>query len=112
MIDVTIRIEKLKERLDALKIFPNNKEVKILRNRIKKQLSNLQKKQNKKKTKSKEKANISRSGKMRRHHNYIRQIRNNFPNLKYNVIRAELSIRRQGKPSKIPDAIWQNPSPS
>lgn len=102
------RIEKLKERLDALKIFPNNKEVKILRNRIKKQLSNLQKKQPKKK---KEKSNLTRSGKLRRYHNYIRQIRNNFPNLEYNQIRGELTRRRQGKPSKIPDAVWQNPSP-
>lgn len=105
------RIDKLKERLDALKIFPNNKEVKILRNRIKKQLSNLQRKQNKKKPIDKEKSNLSRSGKLRRYHNYIRQIRNNFPNLKYNEIRKELSTRRQGKPSKIPDAVWQNPSP-
>lgn len=112
MIDVTIRIKRLQERLDALKIFPNNKEVKILRDRIKKQLSNLQKKQDKKKSKSKskEEANLARSGKMRRHHNYVRQIQNNFPNLKYNEIRRELAQRRQGKPSKIPDAVWQNPS--
>ena len=102
------RIEKLKQRLDALKIFPNNKEVKILRDRIKKQLSNLQKKQ---KPKPKEKANLTRSGKLRRYHNYIRQIRNNF-DLPYNQIRSELTKRRQGKPSKIPDAIWQNPSPN
>ena len=102
------RIAKLKERLDALKLFPNNKEDKILRNRIKKQLSNFQKKQPKKK---KEKSNLTRSGKLRRYHNYIRQIRNNFPNLEYNQIRTELTKRRQGKPSKIPDAVWQNPSP-
>ncbi|MGY5148422.1 MAG: hypothetical protein ACW9W4_10530 [Candidatus Nitrosopumilus sp. bin_7KS] len=103
------RITKLKQRLDALKIFPNNKEVKILRNRIKKQLSNLQKKEPKKK--QKEKTNLTRSGKLRRYHNYIRQIRNNFPDLEYNQIRGELTKRRQGKPSKIQDAIWQNPSP-
>jgi len=111
-VDIKQQIQKLKDRLNALKIFPNNKEVKILRNRIKKQLTNLQRKQDKKQNKSKDKkdANQSRSGKLRRHHNYIRQIRNNFPNLKYNEIRAELAKRRQGKPSKIPDVIWQNPS--
>lgn len=114
MIDVTQQIKKLRQRLDALKIFPNNKEVKILRDRIKRQLSRLEKKQKIKKLNKQEKnqqANQSRSGKLRRYHNYIRQIRNNFPNLDYNTIRAELTTRRQGKPSKIPDAIWQNPSP-
>ena len=107
------RIKKLKERLDALKIFPNNKEVKILRKRIKKQLANLQNKQETKinKIKTRQQANQSRSGKLRRYHNYVRQIRNNFPNLSYNQIRTELSKRRKGKPSEIPDAIWQNPSP-
>ena len=106
---VNDRIQKLKDRLDALKIFPNNKEVKILRDRIKKQLSNLQKKQ--KPIPKNKNPNLTRSGKLRRYHNYIRQIRNNFPNLEYNQIRSELTKRRQGKPSKIPDAVWQNPSP-
>lgn len=106
------RIQKLKERLLALKIFPNNKEVKILRERIKKQLTGLKKKQIKNnKSKTKQQSNQSRSGKLRRYHNYIRQIRNSYPNLSYNEIRSQLTKRRQGKPSNIPDAIWQNPSP-
>jgi len=109
MIDVTQQIKKLQQRLDALKIFPNNKEVKILRDRIKKQLERLQNKVTPKDDKNN--ANQSRSGKLKRYHSYIRQIRNNFPNLEYNTIRAELTKRRQGKPSKIPDVIWQNPSP-
>jgi hypothetical protein len=106
------RIQKLKQRLDALKLFPNNKEVKILRERIKKQLSKLGKKQIKNnKSKTKQQSNQSRSGKLRRYHNYIRQIRNSYPNLSYNEIRSQLTKRRQGKDSKIPDVIWQNPSP-
>jgi len=106
------RIQKLQQRLDALKIFPNNKEVKILRDRIKKQLSNLQRKQDKKTTlQTTQQANQSRSRKLKRYHSYIRQIKNNFPDLPYNVIRHELTKRSQGKPSKIPDAVWQNPSP-
>lgn len=100
------RIKKLKERLEALKLFPNNKEVKILRVRIKKQLARLEKKQPKE-----PKVKQTRSGKLRRYHNYIRQIRNNYPDLSYNEIRAQLVRRRKRKPSKIPDAIWQNPSP-
>ena len=109
MMDKSERIKKLQQRLDALKIFPNNKEVRILKERIKKQLSNLQKKQDKKK--KSQKSNLSRSGKLRRYHNYIRQIRNSFPNLEYNQIRSQLSKRKQGKEVSIPDVIWQNPSP-
>ena len=109
MMDKSEQIKKLKQRLDALKIFPNNKEVRILKERIKRQLSNLQKKQDKK-IKS-QKSNLSRSGKLRRYHNYIRQIRNSFPNLQYNQIRSQLSKRKQGKEVSIPDVIWQNPSP-
>lgn len=103
------KIKKLQQRLVALRIFPNNKEVKILRERIKKQLARLEK-QIPKKSKSKKEPNQSRSGKLKRYHNYIRQIRNNYPNLSYGEIRKQLTKRRQGKPSKIPDVIWQTPS--
>ncbi len=103
------KIQKLQDRLVALRIFPNNKEVKILRERIKKQLSKLQKKE--KHIPKTRNPNISRSGKLRRYHNYIRQIRNNYPNLSYPDIRTQLTQRRHGKPNKIRDAIWQNPSP-
>lgn len=100
---------KLLEQLNALKLFPNNKHVKQLRKQIKTKLKNLEIKKPKQKQKSN--PNISRSGKLRRYHNYIRQIRNNFPNLSYNQIRSQLSKRRQGKQVSIPDVIWQNPSP-
>ena len=42
-------MKRLQERLDALKIFPNNKEVRILKDRIKRQLANLEKKSKPKK---------------------------------------------------------------
>lgn len=101
--------DKLLEQLNALKLFPNNKHVKELRKQITQKLKNLEIK--KPKPKQKSNPNISRSGKLRRYHNYIRQIRNNFPNLSYKQIRSQLSKRRQGKQVSIPDVIWQNPSP-
>jgi len=99
--------EKLHEQLQALKLFPNNKQVKELRKQIKSKLSKLEKPKDIKK----KSVNQTRSGKLRRYHNYIRQIRNNFPNLTYSQIRTELSQRRKGKSVSIPDVIWQNPSP-
>ena len=99
--------DKLLEQLNALKLFSNNKHVKQLRKQITQKLKRLEKP----KEKQKSNPNISRSGKLRRYHNYIRQIRNNFPNLSYKQIRSQLSKRRQGKQVSIPDVIWQNPSP-
>ncbi|MBS3925137.1 MAG: hypothetical protein KGZ34_00365 [Nitrosarchaeum sp.] len=98
--------DKLLEQLDALKLFPNNKHVKELRKQIKSKLDKLKNKKPKEKIQKQ-----TRAGKLRRYHNYIRQIRNNFPNLSYNQIRSQLSQRRQGKQVSIPDVIWQNPSP-
>jgi len=97
--------EKLLEQLQALKLFPNNKHVKELRKQIKTKLAKINIKPKVKTKKD------SRSGKLRRYHNYIRQIRNNFPNLTYSQIRSELTQRRKGKQVSISDAIWQNPSP-
>lgn len=101
--------KKLLEQLNALKIFPNNKLIKQLRAQIADKLKNLEPK--KKPEKPKLQPNKTRSGKLRRYHNYIRQIRNNFPDLSYNQIRAQLKKRKQGNEVDIPDAVWQNPSP-
>lgn len=103
--------EKLLEQLKALKIFPNNNHVKQLRKQIREKLKRFEKKKEKSKEKSKKDPNKARSGKLRRYHNYIRQIRNNFPNLSYNQIRSQLKKRKEGKEVSIPDVIWQNPSP-
>ena len=103
--------EKLLAQLKQLKGLPNFKEVQALRKRLQKELQ---------KIKTYEKAtrpiqiinlNQKRSGKLRRYHNYIRQIRNNFPNLSYNQIRKQLKERKSGFQVNIPDAVWQNPSP-
>ena len=55
-------------------------------------------------------ANEIRSTKLKRYWRYIKLIRDNFPNLETNQIRAQLKKRQQGLESNIPDAIWQNPS--
>jgi len=55
-------------------------------------------------------ANQKRSSKLQKYWRYIKLIRDNFPDLKTNQIRTQLKQRRQGKDTKIPDAIWQNPS--
>ncbi len=109
---VTFDKDKLLKQLQALKLFPNNKEVKALRKRISVQLERLERKLiPETKQDLKAVANVKRSGKLRRYHNYIRQIRNNFPNFSYSEIRKQLTKRKQGLESDVPDAVWQNPSP-
>ena len=99
--------EKLLEHLDALKDFPNNKLVRALRQQIKTKIERLDVTPI---TVSKD-VNLSRSNKLKKYHNYLRQIRNNFPDLTYNQIRQQFAKRRNQEDVSIPDAIWQNPSP-
>ena len=111
---VSFDVNKLREQLESLKNLPNIKEVISLRKRLSSELDKLTKTkviQTKPVEDLRVLANIKRSGKLRRYHNYIRQIRNNFPNLSYNQIRKQFAERRQGYESDIPDAVWQNPSP-
>ena len=104
--------KKLLAQVDALKIFPNSKEVRIIRKRILQQLERLEKKVSPaSKEELKTLSNAKKSVKLKRHHRYIRLIRDNFPKLPYNQIRTQLSDRKQGKQVSIPDVIWQNPSP-
>lgn len=110
---VSFDVNKLREQLESLKNLPNIKEVISLRKRLTSELDKLtkQKVETKPVEDLKVLANIKRSGKLRRYHNYIRQIRNNFPNLSYSQIRKQFSQRKQGSESDISDAVWQNPSP-
>lgn len=109
------RKNKLLEQLQALKLFPSNNEVRILRSRIQKQLERIEKQitEVKKEPTPDEKRRESiarRSSKLRKHWRYVRLIRDNFPNLKISEIRKQFSKRRTGQEVSIPDAIWQNPS--
>ena len=111
---VSFDVNKLREQLQSLKNLPNIKEVIALRKRLTIEIEKLTKQKvvvAKPVEDLKALANIKRSGKLRRYHNYIRQIRNNFPNLSYSQIRKQFAERRQGSESDIPDAVWQNPSP-
>jgi hypothetical protein len=101
--------EELERHLDALKQFPNIREVKALRKRIKGELERVPRKT--KKPQPKVVPNQSRSSKMTKYWRYVKMIRNNFPNLTVSDIRRQFSKRRKGNKVKIPDVIWQNPSP-
>ena len=107
--DIKEQKDKLIKRLDALKLFPNNNEVRILRSRTQKTLERLEKR-TEIKLKPKTISN-KRSTSLKKHHRYIRLIRDNFPDLKYSDIRRQFAKRKRGEEVSIPDATWENPSP-
>ena len=105
--------DKLLRQLDALKLFPNNNLVKQLRKQVKIKLHRVEKKAviPVVPADTRAVANAARSTKLRKHHRYIRLIRNNFPNISYLKIRQQFSKRKKGQDVSISDAVWQNPSP-
>ncbi len=111
---VTLDANKVREQLENLKNLPNLKEVIALRKRLTLELVFLTKKTEElievtvfpKITRAEK---ISRS--LKKQFNYLRQIRNNFPDISWLELRREFSRRKKGLDSKIPDAVWQNPSP-
>ena len=103
------RRNKLLKRIDALKLFPNNNEVRILRSRTQKALERLEKQTEV--TVPPEPKVSKRSSSLEKYHRYIRLIRDNFPDLKYLDIRRQFGKRKRGGIVSIPDAVWQNPSP-
>lgn len=107
--DIKEQKDKLIKRLDALKLFPNNNEVRILRSRAQKALDRLEKQIEV--TVAPEPKVSTRSSSLKKHHRYIRLIRDNFPDLKYSDIRRQFGKRKRGQEVSIPDAVWQNPSP-
>jgi hypothetical protein len=108
-------VNKIRKNLAVLRKLPPIKEVVALRKRLQKELDRLTRPKHviihPSKKERKISSNKKRSGKMKRYHNYIRQIRNNFPDLSYGEIRKHLARRMQGEDVPIPDAVWQNPSP-
>ena len=111
---VSFDINKVREQLDALDDLPNLKEVVALRKRLKKELENLIVK-TESKIKVIEFPKVTRAEKisktLKKQFNYLRQIRNNFPDISWIELRREFTRARKGLDSKIPKAIWQNPSP-
>jgi hypothetical protein len=106
--------DKLSAQIDALKKLPQIKEVRALKQRLEKELEKLISRQVETKPAIPEikiSTNVRRSNKLSRYWRYVKLIRDNFPNLKTNEIRNQLKKRQQGQEVRIPDAIWQNPSP-
>ena len=93
--------------LDALKGFPDNKLVKELRKQIEAKIERLEITS----VPVSKNINLSRSSKLKRYHQYIRLIRDNFPDLTHAEIRKQFAKRRNQEDVSIPDAVWQNPSP-
>ena len=110
---------KLSEQLEALKLFPDNNQIRILRSRINRQLESIVERERLEaieviptKEELVEVVNIARGKKLSRHHRYIRMIKDTyFPDMKYREIQKELKKRKIGQKSKIAEAVWENPSP-
>jgi uncharacterized short protein YbdD (DUF466 family) len=111
---VIFDINKVREQIENLKLLPNVKEVIALRKRLERELENLSVKEESLIEKFDfsgltKNQKISRS--LKKYNNYLRQIRNQFPELSYAEIRREFSKKRKGEKSSIADVVWQNPSP-
>jgi hypothetical protein len=105
------KLDEILESIKGLKI----KEAISLKNRLQKEKEKLVPKVepqeiNITKEEKQQLANQKRSRKQSKYWNYIKLIRDRFPHLKTKDIRAQLRERRKGKKTKIPDAVWQNPS--
>lgn len=110
--------KRLLKNIEALKAFPDTGTVRKLRKELKQELAALEKKSVKQAIPvklSKEQvgthANQARGAKLRKYHNYLHLIRDNYPDLSYPDIRKMFKIRREGRQTEIPDVVWQNPSP-
>ena len=111
--------DKLLQQLEALDLFPNNNQIRILRSRINRQLASIAERARldaiaivPTPEEVKEVANVKRASKLRRHHNFMRMIKDTFfPKMKYRDIQKEFKKRKEGQKSEIPDAVWENPSP-
>ena len=123
-IDTQQKKKKLLQQLKALKSFSNTKAVRQLRKELEAKLRQVEKKAVTEppakhrqtrlpmsKATTRKIASETRSAKLKKYHNYVRQIHNTYPDLPYAQIRRQFAVRRRGKPSKIPDVIWRNPSP-
>jgi len=110
----SLDVNKIRDQIKSLKDLPNLKEVVALRKRLAKELTILSEKVESKIevnnfTTTTRAEKISKT--LKKQFNYLRQIRNNYPDISWLELRREFSRRRKGLDSKVPDAIWQNPSP-
>ena len=110
---VNIELDKINAILDQLKGL-NIKEAVSLRKRLTKEKEILDVKEESK-IEVTEFPKFSRAQKisrtLKKRFRYLRLIRNQFPELSWLELRREFSRREKGLDSKIPDVVWQNPSP-
>ncbi len=108
---VDFTLDKLDQLLRTLKGLPRLREVNALKKRLQQEKIKLEKPFKPIITKPKVNANRNRSIKLQRYWRYVKLIRDNFPNQTVQEIRTQLTQRKHGTKTEIPDAIWQNPSP-
>ena len=111
MVDIELdKINSILDQLKGLKI----KEAVSLRKRLVKEKISLQVKEETK-IKVTEFPKITKGQKisrtLKKRFRYLRLIRNQFPEISWLELRREFSRREKGLDSKIPDVVWQNPSP-
>ncbi len=111
---VSLDANKVREQLESLKDLPNLKEVVALRKRLEQELEILER-QEESNIEVIEFTGLSRAQKisrtLKKRFHYLRLIRNQFPEISWLDLRREFSRREKGQESKIPDVVWQNPSP-
>ncbi len=111
---VSLDANKVREQLERLKDLPNLKEVVALRKRLEQELEILER-QEESNIEVIEFTGLSRAQKisrtLKKRFRYLRLIRNQFPEISWLDLRREFSRREKGQESKIPDVVWQNPSP-
>jgi len=108
---VNFTLDKLDQLLRTLQGLPRLREVQALKKRLQLEKKKIEKPSKPIIEKPKINANRNRSVKLQRYWRYVKLIRDNFPNLTVKDIRKQVTQKKQGKETKIPDAVWQNPSP-
>jgi predicted nucleic acid-binding protein len=107
MVDISLdKLDKILEQLKGIRI----KEAVDLRKRLQKEKAKVKTSRKIIKETIKVSANQKRSSKLSRYWRYVKLIRDNFPDVTTSQIRTQLKQRKKGQKTKIPDAIWQNPS--
>lgn len=116
--------EKIIEQLEFLKNLPQVKEVKALKKRFELELQRLEEKIKPKKEipefteiikeQKRINANVKRSNYMKHKWGYLKQIYDNYPEIREKYKIKELfsmySRRRKGQKVPVGDVYWQNPS--
>jgi predicted nucleic acid-binding protein len=107
MVDISLdKLDKILEQLKGIRI----KEAVDLRKRLQKEKAKVKTSRKIIKETIKVSANQKRSSKLSRYWRYVKLIRDNFPDVTTSQIRTQLKQRKKGQKTKIPDAVWQNPS--